>query len=121
VSSGARSGLGTRVRQQACTAAAQERLAGGAGAKRPRRTGGVTAARTGMRERASAGLEQFVGGAERVARACARWRVGVDGVGKYWAAGAERAHGHEQAMLGCDVPSNGTRRRSCGGKLLREM
>jgi hypothetical protein len=24
-------------------------------------------------------------------------------------------------MLECDVPSNGTRRRSCGGKLLREM
>jgi hypothetical protein len=24
-------------------------------------------------------------------------------------------------MLKCDVPSNGTRRRSCGGKLLREM
>jgi hypothetical protein len=53
-----------------------------------------------------------VGSAERVARACARWRMRVDGVGKYWAAGAERAHGHEQAMLECDVPSNGTRRRS---------
>jgi hypothetical protein len=38
-----------------------------------------------------------------------------------WAAGAERAHGHEQAMLECDVPSNGTRRRSCGGELLCEM
>jgi hypothetical protein len=38
-----------------------------------------------------------------------------------WAAGEERAHGHEQAMLEYDVPSNGTRRRSCGGKLLREM
>jgi hypothetical protein len=36
------------------------------------------------------------------------------------AAGAEQAHGHEQAMLECDVPSNGTRRRSCGGKLLRK-
>jgi hypothetical protein len=24
-------------------------------------------------------------------------------------------------MLECDVPSNGARRRSCGGKLLREM
>jgi hypothetical protein len=24
-------------------------------------------------------------------------------------------------VLECDVPSNGTRRRSCGGKLLREM
>jgi hypothetical protein len=24
-------------------------------------------------------------------------------------------------MLECDVPSNGTRRRSCGGELLREM
>jgi hypothetical protein len=24
-------------------------------------------------------------------------------------------------VLKCDVPSNGTRRRSCGGKLLREM
>jgi hypothetical protein len=24
-------------------------------------------------------------------------------------------------MLECDVPSNGTRRRSSGGKLLREM
>jgi hypothetical protein len=42
-------------------------------------------------------------------------------VSKCWAAGAERAHGHEQAMLEYDVPSNGTRRRSCGGKLLREM
>jgi hypothetical protein len=38
-----------------------------------------------------------------------------------WAAGAERAHEHEQAMLEYDVPSNGTRRRSCGGKLFREM
>jgi hypothetical protein len=38
-----------------------------------------------------------------------------------WTAGAERAHGHEQAVLECDVPSNGTRRMSCGGKLLREM
>jgi hypothetical protein len=38
-----------------------------------------------------------------------------------WAAGAKRAHGHEQALLECDVPSNGTRRRSCGGKLLRKM
>jgi hypothetical protein len=57
-----------------------------------------------------------VGGAERVARECARWRVRVDGVGKYWAAGAERAHGHEQAMLECDVPSNSTR-----WPLLREM
>jgi hypothetical protein len=38
-----------------------------------------------------------------------------------WAAGAERAHGHKQAMLECDVPSNSTRRRSCGGELLREM
>jgi hypothetical protein len=38
-----------------------------------------------------------------------------------WAAGAERTHGHEQVVLECDVPSNGTRRRSCGGKLLREM
>jgi hypothetical protein len=46
---------GARVRQQACAAAAQERLAGGAGAKRPSRTGGVTAARTSTRERASAG------------------------------------------------------------------
>jgi hypothetical protein len=34
-----------------------------------------------------------------------------------WAAGAERAHVFNE----CDVPSNGTRRRSCGGKLLREM
>jgi hypothetical protein len=42
-------------------------------------------------------------------------------VGRCWAAGAERAHGHEQAELECDVPSNGTRRRSCGGKLLRKM
>jgi hypothetical protein len=42
-------------------------------------------------------------------------------LGKCWAAGAERTHGHEQAMLECDVPSNGTRRMSCGGKLLREM
>jgi hypothetical protein len=38
-----------------------------------------------------------------------------------WAAGAELTHGHEQAVLECDVPSNGTRRRSCGGKLLRKM
>jgi hypothetical protein len=38
-----------------------------------------------------------------------------------WAAGAEQAHGHEQAMLECDVPSNSTRRRSCGGELLCEM
>jgi hypothetical protein len=38
-----------------------------------------------------------------------------------WAAGAERAHRHEQAMLECDVSSNGTRRRSSDGKLLREM
>jgi hypothetical protein len=64
---------------------------------------------------------RYVGGTERVARACARWRAGVGGVGKCWAAGAERTHGHEQAMLECDVPSNGTRRNSCGGKLLREM
>jgi hypothetical protein len=49
-----------------------------------------------MRERASAGLERF-------------------------AAGAERAPGHEQAVLECDVPSNGTHRRNCGGKLLRKM
>jgi hypothetical protein len=40
-----------------------------------------------------------MGGAERVARACARWRAGVGGVGRCWAAGAERAHGHEQAVL----------------------
>jgi hypothetical protein len=53
-----------------------------------------------------------VGGTERVARACARWRAGVGGVGKCWATRAERAHGHEQAMLEYDVPSNGTRRRS---------
>jgi hypothetical protein len=112
---------GARVRQQACAAAAQERLAGGAGAKRPRRTGGVTAARTGTRERASAGLEWFVSDAEQVARACARWRVKAGGVYKCWAVGAERAHGREQAMLECNVPSNGTHRRSSGGKLLREM
>jgi hypothetical protein len=62
-----------------------------------------------------------VGGTERVARACARWRAEAGGVCRCWAAGAERAHGHEQAMLEYDVPSNGTRRRSCGGKLLREM
>jgi hypothetical protein len=62
-----------------------------------------------------------VGGTERVARACARWRAGVGGVGKCWAAGAEWTHGHEQVMLECDVSSNGTRRMSCGGKLLREM
>jgi hypothetical protein len=42
-----RSGPGTRVRQQACAAAAQER---------------------------------FLGGAERMAQACAWWRVGVGGV-----------------------------------------
>jgi hypothetical protein len=36
-------------------------------------------------------------------------------------AGAKRTHGHEQIVLECDVPSNGTRRRSSGGKLLREM
>jgi hypothetical protein len=29
--------------------------------------------------------------------------------------------GNEQTMLECDVPSNSTRKRSCGGKLLREM
>jgi hypothetical protein len=40
---------------------------------------------------------------------------------KYWAAGTERAHEREQAMLECDVPNNGTRRRSSGGELLREM
>jgi hypothetical protein len=34
---------------------------------------------------------------------------------------AKRAHGHEQAELECNVPSNSTRRRSCGGKLLRKM
>jgi hypothetical protein len=28
---------------------------------------------------------------------------------------------HEQIVLECDVPSNGTRRRSCDGRLLREM
>jgi hypothetical protein len=52
-SSGARSGPGARVRQQVCATAAQERPAGGAGAKQPRRTGGAIAARTGARERAS--------------------------------------------------------------------
>jgi hypothetical protein len=62
-----------------------------------------------------------VSGAERVVRACARWSAGVGGVGRCWAAGAERAHGHEQAVLECDVPSNGTCRRSCSGKLLRKM
>jgi hypothetical protein len=62
-----------------------------------------------------------VGGAERVAQACSWWRVGIGGIGRCWAAGAERAHGHEQAMLEYDVPSNGTRRRSCGGGLLHEM
>jgi hypothetical protein len=72
VSSGTRGGPGARVRLQACAAAAQEWLAGDAEAKRPRRTGGVTAARTGTRERESTGLEWFVGGAERMARACAR-------------------------------------------------
>jgi hypothetical protein len=40
---------------------------------------------------------------------------------KCWAAGTERAHEREQAMLECDVPSNGTRRRSCGGELLCEV
>jgi hypothetical protein len=40
---------------------------------------------------------------------------------KYWAAGTERAHEREQAILECDVPNNGTRRRSSGGELLREM
>jgi hypothetical protein len=39
---------------------------------------------------------------------------------KCWAAGVERTHGHVQAMLGYDVPSNGTRRRSYGGGFLRE-
>jgi hypothetical protein len=58
--------------------------------------GAAPVAPGGTRERASAGLERF-------------------------AAGAERAHGHEQAVLECDVPSNGTRRRNCGGKLLRKM
>jgi hypothetical protein len=48
-------------------------------------------------------------------------RAGVGGVGRCWGARAERAHGHEQAVLECDVPSNSTRRRSCGGKLLRKM
>jgi hypothetical protein len=38
-----------------------------------------------------------------------------------WAAGAERTHGHVQAMLGYDVPSNGTRRRSYGGGFLRKI
>jgi hypothetical protein len=33
----------------------------------------------------------------------------------------ERTHGHERAMLEYDVPSSGTRRRSCDGRLLREM
>jgi hypothetical protein len=36
-------------------------------------------------------------------------------------AGAKRTHGHEQIVLECDVSSNGTRRRSCDRKLLREM
>jgi hypothetical protein len=45
----------------------------------------------------------------------------ADDVCKCWAAGAEQTHGHERAMLECDVPSNGTRRRSSDGKLLREM
>jgi hypothetical protein len=40
---------------------------------------------------------------------------------KYWAVRTERAHEREQAILKCDVPSNGTRRRSCGGELLCEM
>jgi hypothetical protein len=40
---------------------------------------------------------------------------------KCWAAGAERAHEREQAILKCNVLSNGTRRRSCGGELLCEM
>jgi hypothetical protein len=48
-SSGTRSGPGARVRQQACAAAAQERLAGGVGAKRPRLTGGAAAARIDAR------------------------------------------------------------------------
>jgi hypothetical protein len=65
--------------------------------------------------------ERNVGGAERVARACTRWRAEDGGVGRCWAAGAEQAHGHKQAVLECDVPSNGTRRRSCDGGLLREM
>jgi hypothetical protein len=51
-------------------------------------------------------------------RAVAR---GSWGVGRCWAAGAERAHGHEQAVLECDVPSDSTRSRSCGGKVLRKM
>jgi hypothetical protein len=54
-------------------------------------------------------------------RACAQWRAGAGGVCRCWAAGAERAHRHEQAVLECDVPSNGTRRRSYGGKLLCKM
>jgi hypothetical protein len=47
--------------------------------------------------------------------------VGAGGVCRCWAAGAERAHGHEQAVLECVVPSDGTRWRSCGRKLLRKM
>jgi hypothetical protein len=62
-----------------------------------------------------------VGGTVRVARAWAWRRAGVGGMGKCWAAGAKRTHGHEQAMLEYDVPSNATRKRSYGGGFLREM
>jgi hypothetical protein len=41
--------------QQVCAVATQERIAGGAGAKRLRRTSGVTAVRTSTHERARAG------------------------------------------------------------------
>jgi hypothetical protein len=92
--------------------------------QRPQRAGQLgaaggtePAAPGGTRERASAGLarasghwsgsravqERNVGGAEWVAQACARWRAGAGGVCRCWAAGAERAHGHKQAVLECGV------------------
>jgi hypothetical protein len=58
---------------------------------------------------------------QQATRACPRWRAEAGGVCRCWAAGAERAHRHEEAVPECDVPSNGTRRKSCGGKVLRKM
>jgi hypothetical protein len=122
----ARSGAGgARVKCSARTAGERrhrERVRLGTGEAGDRRwDAGASRGKQRRRSDTQATQEQ-----EQRATACARVcagsvGAGVGGVGKCWAAGAEWTHGHEQAMLECDVPSNGTRRMSCGGKLLREM